>query len=125
MVEWYMLALRRYVDFAGRSRRREYWFFALGNVIIAIVLMLIERMLGMASGGYGILTIIFELAILVPSIAVSIRRLHDTGRSGWWILIAFVPILGALVLLYFMLLDSEPGMNAYGPNPKEAGAVVA
>ncbi len=125
MVEWYMLALRRYVDFAGRSRRREYWFFALGNVVIAIVLMLIERMLGMASGGYGILTIIFELAILVPSIAVSIRRLHDTGRSGWWILIAFVPILGALVLLYFMLLDSEPGMNAYGPNPKEAGAVVA
>ncbi len=125
MVEWYMLALRRYVDFAGRSRRREYWFFALGNVIIAIVLMLLERMLGMASGGYGILTIIFELAILVPSLAVSIRRLHDTGRSGWWILIGFVPILGALVLLYFMLLDSEPGMNAYGPNPKEAGAVVA
>ncbi len=126
MVEWYMLAMRRYLDFTGRSRRREYWFFALGNVIIGIALMLVERVTGMTSGvfGYGILTIVFDLLIVLPSLAVSIRRLHDTGRSGWWLLIGLVPILGGLVLLYFFLLDSEPGINAYGLNPKEAGAVA-
>ena len=120
-MEWYLKVVRNYVGFSGRARRKEYWMFALFNIIISIVLAMVDGMLGLKVGGEqgaGLLGLIYSLAILLPSIAVDVRRLHDTGRSGWWMLIAFVPFIGFIVLLVFFVLDSQPGSNEYGPNPK-------
>jgi uncharacterized membrane protein YhaH (DUF805 family) len=115
-MNWYLMALKKYVDFSGRSRRKEYWMFFLFNIIIAVVLGIIEGILGIA----GVISGLYCLAILLPGIAVTIRRLHDTDRSGWWILVGLVPIIGGLVLLFFMIQDGKPGENQYGPNPKGA-----
>ena len=121
-MHWYLDVLKKYAVFNGRARRKEYWFFSLFNLIIIIVLGVIDGMTGSysASAGMGLLGGIYMLAVLVPAIAVGIRRLHDTNRSGWWLLIVFVPLIGAIVLLVFMVLDSSPGENQYGANPKEA-----
>jgi uncharacterized membrane protein YhaH (DUF805 family) len=124
-MNWYLMPFKRYADFSGRSQRAEYWYFTLGNFIVGFILGLIDGMMGAASqGGVGLLTMIYFLGILIPSLAVSVRRLHDIGRTGWWIFVAIIPILGPLLLLYFYVLDSEPGANAYGPNPKLSAAVA-
>jgi uncharacterized membrane protein YhaH (DUF805 family) len=120
-MEWATLPFKRYAEFTGRSRRKEYWMFTLLVVVVAIVLSLVEGLLGlggMVGGVYGPLTTLFLLATLVPSIAVGIRRLHDTDRSGWWILIALVPFVGGLILLVFYVLEGNKGPNQYGPDPK-------
>ena len=120
-MNWFMQALKKYAVFSGRSRRKEYWFFVLIYVLIAIGLGIIDGVVGtMTATGVGILGTVFALALLIPSIAVTVRRLHDTGRTGWWILIGFIPLIGWIVLLVFMLLDSQPGTNNHGPNPKGA-----
>jgi len=116
----------RYAKFDGRASRSEFWYFILfyfvSNIILALLdTFVINPMLGatpsqMGQGGF--LQIIFALAMLVPSIAIAIRRLHDIGKSGWWYLIVFIPIVGLLVLLYFFVQDSQPGTNQYGHNPK-------
>jgi len=111
-MDWYLDVLKKYAVFEGRARRKEYWMFFLFNIIIAVVLGIIDGILGI-----GVLSAIYMLAVLVPGIAVTVRRLHDTGRSGWWILIGLVPIVG-LVLLVFMFLDGTPGPNKYGPSPQ-------
>ena len=113
-MEWYLAVLKQYAVFSGRARRKEYWMFCLFNLIIAIVLAVIEGVVGSP----GIVGMIYSLAVLVPSIAVGIRRLHDTGRTGWWLLIALIPLIGAIVLIIFTVQDSDEGDNAYGPNPK-------
>jgi len=115
-MHWYLEVLKKYAQFSGRSRRTEYWMFALINFIIAIVIGFVEGIIGSP----GLLGMLYALAVLIPGIAVTMRRLHDTGRSGWWILISFVPLIGIIVLLIFMVQDSEPGDNQHGPNPKEA-----
>jgi uncharacterized membrane protein YhaH (DUF805 family) len=119
-MNWYVEVLKKYAVFSGRARRKEYWMFFLFNLIITFVLILIDSLMGTISpqSGLGLLSGLYSLAVLIPSIAVTIRRLHDIGRSGWWILISLVPVLGGIVLLIFMVLDSEPGANQYGPNPK-------
>lgn len=118
-----------YADFRGRARRREYWMFVLINFIISLVLTLIDYALGWDrnAASLGILSGLYALAVLIPGLALSVRRLHDIGRSGWWLLIGLIPLVGALVLLIFTLLDSEPGPNKWGPNPKgvEAGGAAA
>jgi uncharacterized membrane protein YhaH (DUF805 family) len=122
-MDWYLKVIRNYVGFSGRARRKEYWMFALINILISIVLGVVDGMFGLKVGGEqgaGLLGLIYSLAILLPSIAVGVRRLHDTGRSGWWMLIAFVPLIGVIVLIVFFVLDSQPGSNEYGPNPKGA-----
>ena len=126
-MNWYLQALKKYADFSGRARRREYWFFVLFNIIISIVLTVCDVVLGTynAAASIGILTGIYTLAVLIPGIAVSVRRLHDTGRSGWWLLIVLVPLIGWIVLLIFMLIDGQPGQNAYGPSPKGTESTVA
>ena len=123
-MNWFMTVLRKYAVFEGRARRREYWFFVLFYILISIVLAVVDRMLGLYNETYGMgaLGALFCLGVLIPSIAVGARRLHDTGRSGWWLLIAFIPLIGAIVLIVFFVLDSQPGANAYGPNPKESAA---
>ncbi|MFT6464809.1 DUF805 domain-containing protein [Halopseudomonas sp.] len=119
-MEWYLEVLRKYAVFSGRARRKEYWFFTLFNLLAMLVLSFIDGMIGMYSieAGVGVLSGIYALGILIPSLAVTVRRLHDTGRTGWWILLAFIPLIGALVLLIFTVLDSTPGSNKYGPDPK-------
>lgn len=103
-----------YANFNGRARRSEYWFYVLFYVIAYTVLFTVET----AIGGFGLLAGLFALANIIPMLAAGVRRLHDTGKSGWWILIGLVPLVGFIVLLIFYVKDSDPGTNAYGPNPK-------
>jgi uncharacterized membrane protein YhaH (DUF805 family) len=113
-MNWYLDVLKKFAVFTGRSRRQEFWMFVLINAIIMIGLTVIETVVG----GPGILGTLYSLAVLVPSLAVGARRLHDTNRSGWWQLIGFVPLIGLIVLIVFFVADSQPGSNQYGPNPK-------
>lgn len=115
-MHWYLEVLRKYTLFTGRSRRSEYWYFMLFNVLVAVVLWFVDSVLRNIVG-FGMFGMLYSLAVLLPGIAVSIRRLHDTDRSGWWLLLAFVPIVG-LVLIWFMAQDGEAGTNRYGQNPK-------
>jgi len=117
-MNWYLDVLKnKYATFDGRARRKEYWMFFLFNILVAIGLGIVEALIGTA----GLIGGLYGLAVLIPGIAVTVRRLHDTSRSGWWILIVLIPAVGTLILLIFMVLDSQPGDNAYGPNPKAAG----
>jgi uncharacterized membrane protein YhaH (DUF805 family) len=125
-MNWYLMALKKYATFSGRARRKEYWMYILFYVIILCVLVAVDTFIGMsAGGGIGILTLIYSLAMLIPTLAVTVRRLHDTAHSGWWILIELVPLVGVFILLYFLVIDGTPGTNAYGPSPKEGEAAVA
>jgi uncharacterized membrane protein YhaH (DUF805 family) len=120
-MQWYLKVLRQYADFNGRARRTEYWMFALFTVIISIVLGLLDMMLGLTfveGTTSGWLGLIYGLAVLLPSLGVGVRRLHDTGRSGWWLLIGLVPLVGAIVLIVFLATPGNAGSNAYGPDPK-------
>ncbi len=124
-MSWFVEALKKYAVFSGRSRRKEYWYFVLFVVIVSIVLSLIDSLSGTyhSESGTGLLSGIFSLAILIPSIAVSVRRLHDIDRTGWWVLIGLVPLIGWIVLLVFHVQDGAPGTNRFGPNPKSASIV--
>jgi uncharacterized membrane protein YhaH (DUF805 family) len=122
-MNWYLAVLKKYAEFTGRARRTEYWMFALFNFLIYVVLAVIDTKAGLMNPlGLGVLSGLYSLAVFVPSLAVSVRRLHDTDRSGWWLLILLVPLIGAIVFLVFMLLDSQPGENRHGPSPKAAVA---
>ena len=112
-MNWYLDVLKKYAVFEGRARRTEYWMFLLFNVIVSIVLGAVDF-----ATGIGVLGIIYTLAVFIPGLAVAVRRLHDTDRSGWWMLILLVPLIGFIVFLVFMCLDSTQGNNQYGPNPK-------
>ncbi|MFH9552919.1 DUF805 domain-containing protein [Streptomyces sp. NBC_00377] len=116
-MHWYVDVLKKYAVFGGRARRQEYWMFTLFSVIVSIVLAIID-----AAIGSSILGIIYAVAVLLPSLGVAVRRLHDTGRSGWWILIALIPLVGAIVLLVFLASEGKQEPNQYGPNPKLAPA---
>ncbi|SDX01268.1 DUF805 domain-containing protein [Marinobacter mobilis] len=113
-MNWYLEVMKKYAVFTGRAQRAEYWMFFLFNFIIAFALGFIEGLVGSP----GILGLLYSLAVLIPGIAVSVRRLHDTDRSGWWLLIGFIPLIGAIVLLVFLVQDSKPGENQFGANPK-------
>ncbi|WP_324750006.1 DUF805 domain-containing protein [Sphingomonas sp. LY54] len=120
-MEWATLPLKKYAQFEGRSRRKEYWSFFLLMLGVYIVAGMIDGILGLAGmvlGVYGPLSLVAAVALFVPSLAVGVRRLHDTGRSGWWLLIGLIPLVGGLVLLYFMVIEGTPGPNEYGPDPK-------
>ena len=106
-------ALSKYATFSGRARRSEYWWFTLFTVIVYVATSIIDAVIGKE-----VVTLLASLAFLLPALAVTVRRLHDTSRSGWWILIGIVPLVGAIVLLVFEVQDSHPGTNAYGPSPK-------
>jgi uncharacterized membrane protein YhaH (DUF805 family) len=122
-MNWYIEVLKKYAVFSGRARRKEYWMFVLISTIISIVLSALDAALGLTRmGGVGPLDGIYSLAVLIPSIAVSIRRLHDTNRSGWWLLINMIPVIGWIIYFVFLVSDSDPGTNEYGPNPKAYAA---
>jgi uncharacterized membrane protein YhaH (DUF805 family) len=106
----------QYVGFNGRARRSEYWYFVLLNVIVSLVLSI----LGQFAGFFSVLSTIWSLAVLLPSLAVCVRRLHDIGKSWAWILLALIPVVGSIILIVFFCKDSQPGANQFGANPKEA-----
>jgi len=114
-MHWYIDVIKKYAAFDGRAQRQEFWMFFLINFIISTVINVIDFNL---LGTNGIISLVYALAVLLPSIALSIRRLHDTGRNGWWLLILFVPLIGAIVFLVFACQDSESNENDYGLNPK-------
>ncbi|WP_227396005.1 DUF805 domain-containing protein [Jeotgalibacillus aurantiacus] len=116
-MQWYLKVLKNYVTFSGRARRKEFWMFNLINFLIVLALSVVELVLEIPAFLSGI----YSLAIILPSLAVTVRRLHDIGKSGWWILISLVPLVGAIILLVFECLDSVPD-NQYGPNPKSGAA---
>lgn len=113
-MDYFMAALKKYAVFSGRSRRKEYWFFFLFYFVIAVGLTIVEAMIGTG----GILAGLFMLGMIIPNLAVTIRRLHDTDRSGWWLLIGFVPLIGAIVILVFMFTAGTAGPNRFGEDPK-------
>ncbi len=119
-MNWYLTVLKKYAEFSGRARRTEYWMFVLFNIIFSIVAIILDNVLGTAieSVGYGLFYILYLLAVLLPSLAVTVRRLHDIGKSGGWIFIALIPLIGSIWLLVLLATDSQPGENQYGPNPK-------
>lgn len=116
-MRWYLEVMRKYAVFSGRARRREYWMFFLFNILIAFFLGFatgfMAAMLGSGGEAVGAVNTIYSLAVLVPGIAVGVRRLHDIGRSGWWLLFPVVNII-------MLCLDGQPGENGYGPDPKLA-----
>jgi len=120
---WFILAWTRAAEFTGRSRRKEYWMFQLFNILVGVAIAMGALLIG---GKAGLNTFAFSLCAygmvsFVPSLSCMVRRLHDTGRSGWWYFIGFVPLIGGIVLMVFMVLDSDPDRNEYGPNPKLPG----
>lgn len=120
-MDWYFAVLRKYAQFQGRSRRKEFWYFTLINAFISMACSVIDSTLQLPTvmEGYGVLAAVYAATMFIPTIAVTVRRLHDQGRTGWWALIMLIPIVGLLVLLYFMLQDSQPEKNQFGDNPKQ------
>jgi uncharacterized membrane protein YhaH (DUF805 family) len=125
-MNWFIQVIKNYATFSGRAQRAEYWYFVLFYVLIYLGLSLLDGVTGTfdSDTGAGLLGSIFVLAILIPSLAVTVRRLHDTDRSGWWLLIGLIPIIGGLVLLVFTVLDGTTGANTYGENPKSIAAPI-
>jgi uncharacterized membrane protein YhaH (DUF805 family) len=130
-VNWFLDPItKKYAKFDGRATRQEYWMFYLTSIIAGFVVGIVLGVLGAILRSPSLITVVtllfvlYAAAIVIPSLALSVRRLHDTGRSGWWLLISFVPF-GGLLLLLFYIIDSQPGDNQYGPNPKGVQASVA
>ena len=125
-MHYYLDVLKKYAVFSGRAGRAEFWYFVLCNFLIGIVFSILTNIVGGAvRGGAGIITTLYSLyslAVLVPSLAVSVRRLHDIGKSGWMILIPLIPLVGFIWYFVLMVLASQPGDNKYGPNPKGTAA---
>ena len=123
-MSWFIAALKKYAVFRGRAQRKEYWFFILFYLIFMVVAFIVDAVLGTEYyvdefESIGLFATFYSLAMIVPSLAVTVRRLHDVGRSGWWILISLIPLIGGIVIFVFMVLDSHEGENRFGPNPKE------
>ena len=116
-MEWYLRVVKdNYANFNGRARRKEYWMFVLFNILFVIATFIVDYILGTSP----LLYVIYILAVIIPSIAVTVRRLHDIGKSGWWYFICLVPIIGGIWLLVLLCTDGTPGVNNYGPSPKAA-----
>ncbi|MWP62613.1 DUF805 domain-containing protein [Gilliamella sp. Pas-s25] len=115
-MNWFIDCItKNYANFNGRARRKEYWMFVLFSVILAVLTIIIDKIIG---NDLMIVTCILSLALLLPNLAVTVRRLHDTNKSGWWILLQFIPYVGGIIILVLCMLDSTPGSNQYGENPK-------
>jgi uncharacterized membrane protein YhaH (DUF805 family) len=119
-MDWYLAVLKKYAVFNGRARRKEYWMFFLFNLIFSFVLGFIDGILGTVFIGT-----IYGLVVLIPGIAVTVRRLHDIGRTGWWVLIGLIPLIGLIVLIVFAATDGNKGSNEYGSNPKDLADTFA
>ncbi|MGE5453335.1 MAG: DUF805 domain-containing protein [Acidobacteriota bacterium] len=122
-MNWFIKAMKQYADFKGRAQRAEYWYFSLFYILIYIAALFIDELLGTQSrhkGGTGLFALLTVVALFMPALAVSARRMHDIGKSGWWLLISLIPIVGSLMFIAFAVRDSQPGGNRFGPNPKQS-----
>jgi len=129
-MKWYLEVLKKYTDFNGRARRTEYWMFVLFNLIFIVAAGVLDNIFGttfkMDAGygatamPYGWLYMLYALFVLIPSLAVAIRRLHDLGKSGWMLLVALIPLIGGIWLLILFVTAGVQGENKYGPDPKAA-----
>lgn len=129
-MHYMILPLRRYFDFRGRSRRREYWLFVLALIILAVLVMIVEAQLGLGNTqrtqtsvhyNAGPLLGLYWLAMIIPSIAVQVRRFHDQDKSGWWVLLNLIPLFGAFAVFIFMLMEGTRGPNRFGADSKTGG----
>jgi len=120
-MKYYLHVLQNYANFSGRARRKEFWMFTLINFLITMGAFALDMALNSdpASGGFGIVQGLYTLIVLVPTLAVAVRRLHDVGKSGWFYFIVLIPLIGAIWLLVLFCSDSEYGPNKYGENPKQ------
>lgn len=120
--EWYVDVLKnKYTLFTGRARRKEFWMFTLFNILVSLVISIAAAILGnipILGVIFAFLPLVYCLAVLVPGIALGIRRLHDTNRSGWFLLLCFIPFIGGIILLVFFVLEGTKGQNQFGPDPK-------
>ena len=120
-MNWYMTALQKYAVFEGRAGLAEYWMFVLFNFLIALAMVLLDALI--VPGDIQLLTGLYGLFMIIPSLAVAVRRLHDTNRSGWWMLITLVPIVGSLILLFFLISKGDEMTNDFGPSRDSIGAM--
>lgn len=121
--EYFKKCFRQYADFKGRARRAEYWYFVLYGWLISIGVSIVDALtFGIGDDGMGLLGAIYSLVVFVPSLAVGVRRMHDTGRSGWTLLLGLIPIIGWVLIIVYSCQDSQPGGNKWGANPKEIEA---
>ncbi len=120
MFNYYTTCFQKYADFQGRARRMEYWSFVLFNAILGLVAAILDNLTGLAipAVGYGPIYGLFCLVTFIPGLSVFVRRMHDIGRSGWYFLIAFIPFVGAILIIIWLFTDSKPETNKWGPNPK-------
>ncbi|WP_367107162.1 DUF805 domain-containing protein [uncultured Psychrobacter sp.] len=116
IIDWFKKGLRNYVNFSGRARRKEFWYFFLVHLGLTILAMTVDAII--FSSETGLFYVVIALGLFLPSTAVGIRRLHDTSRSGWWFLISFVPLIGGIILLVFMAGDTKRETNQWGPPAK-------
>jgi len=119
-MSWYLMVIKNYAGFSGRARRKEYWMFYLMNCIIVVALAILLSILTVITGAMGFMAIyyLYALFIFLPALAVTIRRLHDIGKSGWWYLIVFIPLIGVIWLIVLLATEGNAGENQYGPDPK-------
>ena len=120
-MSWYLKVLKQYADFDGRARRKEYWMFILFNIIFSIAANILDYLLGT----YGVFTGIYGVALFIPGLAVTVRRLHDVNKSGWMILILLIPLIGIIWFFILTVTEGTPGENQYGANPKEVEVAAA
>jgi uncharacterized membrane protein YhaH (DUF805 family) len=120
-MKWYLKVLNQYTDFNGRARRKEYWMFFLFNFLFSLLALALDNLVGMTMEGlfYGPLFSIYAIAVFIPGLAVAVRRLHDVGKSGWMVLINFIPLIGTIWFLVLLATNSKPGPNQYGYYIKE------
>jgi uncharacterized membrane protein YhaH (DUF805 family) len=121
-MNWYLKVLKNYLGFSGRARRQEYWMFVLFNAVFSIIAILLDNIVGTDIEGYwlGLFYILYYLAVFLPALAVLVRRLHDIGKSGWFMFVSLIPIIGSIWLIVLLCKDGNTGENKYGANPKES-----
>jgi uncharacterized membrane protein YhaH (DUF805 family) len=127
MFNWYKkVVFENYANFSGRARRSEYWYYALMNLIFAVLAMVIDNVAGLNFGPlpYGWVYMAYGLAVLLPGLAVAVRRLHDVGKSGWFMFIILVPLIGAIWILVLLFTEGNHGENNYGADPKSSGEEI-
>lgn len=125
-MSWYLKVLKKYAEFDGRARRKEFWMFVLFNAVFTALAAVFDNVFNTKITGYshGVFETLYLIGVFIPSLAVTVRRLHDIGKSGWMILIVLIPIIGVIWMLVLMASAGEPGENQYGPNPKEVDAQI-
>ena len=116
MIDWFKKGLRNYTNFSGRARRKEYWYFILVQIGLIIIAMVLDSII--FGSETGLFYVVLGLGLFLPSVAVAIRRLHDTSRSGWWFLLSFIPLIGSIILVIFLASDTKLESNQWGPPAK-------